>query len=635
VGELLNLIGLTAGIALYAMLLVMVIRTRRTAGAPRLDPLLLTTALLGLVWNLCALPAYELPKLGVVGPFPLLTVFGFSALGFLPAVVVHSVLRGEPGAGRSWSKPSVAVAAYAVSAIAAALHIRAAVAGAPLPSGLGMRLLTYTFIGLVLPLALVTRGQPGSRRALWAAALSIFAVSALHLSQFNEGDASWPVELLGHHASLPLAFAILYQDFPFALADLFLKRAITLLALVAAPFVAVATLHMGPVAGSGALHDVRDVALLVTLWVATALCYPKMREMAAWFVDTIVLDRPDYDALRTTIATHAQFHEDVPSLLDDACARLAPALSARVVRWRELPAAAGGGPSRLGDRPFGVATVEVPAAEPPRYAVDVGELTGGRRLLSDDRAALDAIALLLGRRIDAIRLAHERYVRQLREQEIGRLATEAELRALRAQINPHFLFNALTTIGYLIQTAPPRALDTLMKLTALLRAVLRSEGELTTLGRELDLIASYLDIERARFEHRLRVHIDVPAALKSLRVPPLLLQPIVENAVKHGIAPQRTGGAVTVTARLDTSDGAVPMLSMVVHDSGAGASEDALRFGREAGVGLKNVERRLACQYGPSATIAIHSAPGVGTTVEIRMPAEYRTIELAPSRSAS
>ena len=120
-GELLNLIGLTSGIALYAMLLVMVIRTRRTAGAPRLDPLLLATALLGLVWNLCALPAYELPKLGVPGPFPLLTVFGFSSLGFLPAVVVHSVLRGEPGAGRGWPKLSVAVAAYAVSAIAAAL----------------------------------------------------------------------------------------------------------------------------------------------------------------------------------------------------------------------------------------------------------------------------------------------------------------------------------------------------------------------------------------------------------------------------------------------------------------------------------------------------------------------------------
>ena len=76
--------------------------------------------------------------------------------------------------------------------------------------------------------------------------------------------------------------------------------------------------------------------------------------------------------------------------------------------------------------------------------------------------------------------------RELRDREIERLATEAELRALRAQLNPHFLFNALTTIGHLIQAAPPRALDTLLRLTALLRAVLRSEGEFTTLGREID-----------------------------------------------------------------------------------------------------------------------------------------------------
>ena len=115
---------------------------------------------------------------------------------------------------------------------------------------------------------------------------------------------------------------------------------------------------------------------------------------------------------------------------------------------------------------------------------------------------------MVGRRVDAIRITRERYDRGIREQEIGKLATEAELRALRSQINPHFLFNALTTIGYLIQTSPERALDTLMRLTALLRGVLRSEGEMTTLGRELELIESYLEIERARFEERLRVLVD-------------------------------------------------------------------------------------------------------------------------------
>src|SRR5205807_9290006 len=138
----------------------------------------------------------------------------------------------------------------------------------------------------------------------------------------------------------------------------------------------------------------------------------------------------------------------------------------------------------------------------------------------------------------------------------------------RAQINPHFLFNALTTIGYLIQTAPPRALQTLMRLTSLLRAVLRSEGEFTTLGREVEVIEAYLDIERARFEQRLAVTIEVPAALRTMRVPPLVLQPLVENAVKHGIAPLRAGGAVMVCATLDVGPGENGSLILTVRDTG-------------------------------------------------------------------
>ena len=242
-------------------------------------------------------------------------------------------------------------------------------------------------------------------------------------------------------------------------------------------------------------------------------------------------------------------------------------------------------------------------------------------------AALEAIVLLVARRIDTIRITNERYERGLREQEIGKLATEAELRALRAQVNPHFLFNALTTIGYLIQTAPPRALQTLMRLTSLLRAVLRSEGEFTTLGRELDVIESYLDIERARFEQRLSVTVDVPPELRGLRVPPLVLQPIVENAVKHGIATLRLGGQVRVRASMERSGASSAVLSLVVEDTGAGATPDALKQGRESGVGLKNVERRLACQYGEAASLSVRTAPGLGTTVEIRLPVEAKTPE--------
>jgi two-component system LytT family sensor kinase len=329
-----------------------------------------------------------------------------------------------------------------------------------------------------------------------------------------------------------------------------------------------------------------------------------------------------------------QHHQDIHTMLDEVCARLAPALSARTVEWRETPASSAAQIDVVAAN--GTRTVvEIPVAEAPRYQMEVSGLVGGRRLLSDDHTAIETIAAVVGRRIDAIRLTHERYARELREQEIGKLATEAELRALRAQINPHFLFNALTTIGYLIQTAPPRALDTLMRLTALLRSVLRSVGEFTTLGREIELIESYLEIEHARFEQRLRVRIDVPKALRNLRVPTLLLQPIVENAIKHGISPLLRGGDVTVAARLETADG-TRALVLLVHDTGAGVSQMELQTGRAIGVGLGNVERRLACQYGDAAALSIESAPEAGTTVRIHMPAEYRaTMPLVSTRSAS
>ena len=552
--ELLNLVGLSAGIVLYAMLLAMVVRASRTPGvAARFDPLLLGTAVLGLIWNLCALPAYELPKVGIDGPFPFLSAVGFSALGFLPAVVVHSVLRGKREGVRGGGRRSLGWLAYSVSAVAATLHIQSAWTGGPVPSVLGMRLLTYTFVALIAPLAAATRGQPGARRALWAAALATFAVSALHLTQLHRGDASWPVELLGHHASLPLAFAILYQDYPFALADLFLKRALALLALLAVAFSAV--LLFGQYSPAFDRLDPREVGVLVTLCVTTALLYPSLRRAIAWFVDTVVLHRPglpvpqgerrppDPGARRRRRAPDRRLRPAGAGLEREAgrVARVGPAAGRRIVR---PSSPRGRRRSRWCRPPRSRAT---PSPSPTSPADGASCPTTWRRI--------DAIAVLAARRIDAIRITNERYEREIREQEIGKLATEAELRALRAQVNPHFLFNALTTIGHLIQTAPPRALETLMRLTSLLRAVLRSEGEFTTLGRELEVVEAYLDIERARFEDRLRVTIDVPTALAALRVPPLLLQPIVENAVKHGISTQRLGGDVTISARVDRSAG--------------------------------------------------------------------------------
>jgi two-component sensor histidine kinase len=638
---LVNLVGLLTGVALYGMLLGMVLR--HAAGGSRhgsRDRLALVTGILGLAWNIGALSLLALRELGGGHAVPLGTALAFTALGFLPALVVHAALRG--GGETHGSQTAVRNSAYALSAVAAVLHAHAAWSRGEAPSAAALLILAGGFALLVPALFVVAPAEARGRRGLvWALAIACFGMSALHLASHESGKDTLSSAVFGHHASLPLALAILFQDYRFALADLFLKRALLLLLIVACVF----GLYMGAVAPllalpeAGGRPDPRAVGVLIGLWVASAFLYPFLRRAANSFVDTFVLRRPDYAALRAKLARALADLGSAPEVFDEVCRRLAPALSARSVEWcdthRALLVPDDQGPGQplvvSGEwSPLGralppapgplAATVLVPTTEPPQYALMIGPLSEGRRLLSDDVALLEAVAVMAARRLDAIRLVHERCERSVREQEMARLATEAELKTLRAQLNPHFLFNALTTIGYLLRAAPGRALDTLMQLTTLLRAVLkRSEGEFATLGQELDLVKAYLAIEQERFEERLDVAFDVPAGLRSCLIPSLVVQPLVENAIKHGIAPNKLGGRLVVEAQ------AVPgahgeELVIRVSDTGMGASEGELQAGRRRGVGLANIEKRLSLYYGEAAGFQFTSIPGAGSTAEVRLP---------------
>ena len=502
---LLHIAGYLTGATLYAMLLVLLVR------APGADRLARATALLGLIWNVGELLVHGTAAAGLTILAPWLAAVAYAALGLLAAVVVHSVSRArdDSTAVQQRLAASVAVIAYMASSIAGAMHLAAAATGAPLPSTDALDVMTVGLLTLGLPLIIVTRRQPHGRRALWMTALAVFAVSALHLGRFHGANESWVTELLGHHASVPLAFAMLYRDYRFALADLFLKRGLTLLALVATVLTAYSTL-------APSLRPARPatVFLLLGAWLVTAWLFPTLRRLVHWFVDRVVLSRANYATLSDSIASSLRDADHEQAALTAVCALIAPALSATSVLAVRVD----------GERPGHASTlVDIPTTDTPRFQLAIGPLTGGRRLLSDDLVMLDQIALQTARRLDAIRMATERYDRMLRERDMEALAIEAELRALRAQVNPHFLFNALTTIGHLIQEAPSRARDTLMQLTTLLRAVLKSDGAFTSLGRERELVEAYLRIEHARFEDRLTVVVDIPAHLHHLRVPSFIV----------------------------------------------------------------------------------------------------------------
>ena len=595
--EVLNLVGFVTGTALYAMLLALVLR-----GSPRGNLLPLATAVLGLVWNLGEIAAYALPKLGYFNESIGLWAMSFPALGLLAAVVVHSVARALP---RGFV---LTVIAYGCSIVASGLHLQTVVTGDPEPSSLAFLILTVCYGLIILALGVLTRAQANGQRVLWVLALALFAVSASHLGRFHAVADGWAVELIGHHAAIPLAFAILYQDYRFALADLFLKRALMLIALVAIAFAgySVATLlPAGPLAAS----------VLMALWVATSLVSPWLNRRIVRFVDQSLLGRMDYAELGAGIGQALQSRNSIDGVLDTVAERLAPALDSHRVWWVEEGAPASGESSKT--------QALVPTTDLPRFVVNVGELTGGRRLLSDDLALVDTVLATAARRIDQIRLTNERYEVQLREEEMQKLTAEAELKALRAQVNPHFLFNALTTIGYLIESAPPRAMNTLMQLTALLRGVLRSEGDFTTLGREIELVEHYLKIEHERFEERLRVRIEVPQSLRHLRIPALVIQPLVENAIKHGVAPSTTGGDVEITAERDHD-----RLLVTVRNTGAplvaleGRSDlsAVARSAKAEHVGVDNIRRRLTGHYGDGATLSLAAEPGRGTVAQLVMP---------------
>jgi two-component system, LytTR family, sensor kinase len=348
------------------------------------------------------------------------------------------------------------------------------------------------------------------------------------------------------------------------------------------------------------------------LWVFTGIVAPWLRRQIALFVDRVLLGRTDYSSLRAAIGEAVASHESESEVLDEVCRRLAPALSARRVWWRLEGASTAEASTES-------ARTAVVTAEPPGYELLVGELEGGRRLLSDDFALVEAAGAIAARRIDGLRFAAERYERRLQQEEMHKLAAEAELRALRAQINPHFLFNALTTIGYLIDTAPPRALRTLMRLTALLRAVLRSDGEFTTLGREMDLVEHYLDIEHERFEERLRVRIDVPAALRTLSIPGFVVQPLVENAIKHGVAPSVTGGDLEIIGWIDRSDESHPRLHVAVRNTGSPLTPAEIST-LDDRVGLANVRRRLEGHYGGAASLSLVREAAGATRADLELP---------------
>jgi sensor histidine kinase YesM len=222
---------------------------------------------------------------------------------------------------------------------------------------------------------------------------------------------------------------------------------------------------------------------------------------------------------------------------------------------------------------------------------------------------IGSITYFLSQRIE--QLDAEVKQRRLNEMESEKRQLEAHLKLLQAQIEPHFLFNTLANVSSLIETDPELARRLLERLIDWLRiALARARSDNTTLGDELDMLENYLQILKIRFGSRLSWEISASEDASRTSFPPMLLQPLVENAIRHGIEPKLGGGWLRISAQHDAQ-----CLTVRVHDDGVGFSSDA-----QFGAGLENVHARLNALYGVQGKLMLESNDEGGLTVTLEIP---------------
>ena len=208
---------------------------------------------------------------------------------------------------------------------------------------------------------------------------------------------------------------------------------------------------------------------------------------------------------------------------------------------------------------------------------------------------------------------------RLQEQE--KLLLAAKIEALKSQINPHFLFNTLTSIASLIRSEPDTARTLIVKLSALLRRLLRSHEHFVTLRDVLDSVDEYLDIEVVRVGPKLKVHKEIDPDTLELIVPSMILQPLVENSIKHGLSRKVGPGSITIRSHREAGRAIIE-----VEDDGMGFLPDRLDQPMSTGIGLANVRERLRVIYGATYQLKLTSQPGAGTRARIEVP-ELATAE--------
>jgi signal transduction histidine kinase len=501
----------------------------------------------------------------------------FAALSILPAVLLDlSLARGNVAAR---------AAGYTLSAVCALLHLSEIAIQGPDIHG-------FALIALSAGFAALTLASMARARAWNTSAACVLALSATFL-HFRGGpaDHSFWSEVLLHHAGIPVALYVVLRDYRFLLLDAFLRLAAN--GALAALFVSALWAARATIARTIADGGAFAFGLLLVAAALVLIGFSMLRErLQRWLTRQVFLRRDPGEILRA-----------IPALQGDEQTLLER--STRVIaEYFRAPRHFIGTAAREGFE----ATAAVKMLKGDVRFIQLG----GRRFLSEDLEALDHFCEAIAREVD-----------RARADEMERLMVQAELRALQAQIHPHFLFNALNALYGSIPRQATDARHLVVSLSELFRYFLTTGKTTVRLEEELAIIEAYLEIEKARLGSRLTTTIDIPDSLRAVRIPILSVEPLVENAVKHGVAAKSGAGHVRISA-LRREDRFI----VRVEDDGPGLRDNASPAAN--GVGLENVRRRVELEFGPAGELEVRNA-AVGVTAELRLPVDHPS---PPARAA-
>ena len=604
---LLNVLGHAAGALIFGIFLFLLLSGRGWAGLQgRYLPAL--AASLALVWNLGSLMVLVWPRMPVpVHDFALMG--SFSALSLLPAVLLQVSLEGD-------LRP-LALAGYALGGIAAGMHCWEILGNGAQLHDLSLLLITVGFLVLTAAAvgnAALRRPGRGSRGARIGASmcLALFAVSFVHFGAGHTSEA-WPSELFIHHAGIVLAMLILLQDYRFVLLDAFVRFLANALLAAVLTFAAIQAIFHMVLSGRPQPGPLEESLLIISLCLFLIL-FAWLRNVVHAWLTRVVFQQRAMAGIADRLRDGAGPEPTEQEYLHWAAAEIASAL--RTERYAvagegqlqcppglDAPVLAAMCPAVASSKEWNWAEAVVPVRtgqDRSRFLV-LGRREGGRRYLGEDLSALSRASAAIAERVE-----------YLRRQELGRLVSQAELRALQSQINPHFLFNALNTLYGTIPREAAAARRMVLNLAEVFRYFLQTDKTFVPLSREMEIVCAYLEVEQSRLGSRLRVETDVDPEAVDVPIPVLSLQPLAENAVKHGIAPRSGPGYIRIQATREAD-----RVRIAIENSGGEPSSAV----PGTGVGLENVRRRLAICYGAAADLRLSFEPEK-TTAEVTLPLE-------------